>query len=180
MPPEVVTELDVARDIRDGKIDSPQRFGNKWLFAIRITGTGISFRPSLNEYVYRPPEFYLTADFLERCQGLPVIFDHPDKSILNTEEYRDRTIGSVMLPYLIEDEVWCIALIYDEDAAELMGTTHISTSPAVSFEQSQMKITRAPDGSRLLIEGEPRILDHIAVCTAGVWDKGGPPSGVDY
>jgi hypothetical protein len=33
-------------------------------------------------------------------------------------------------------------------------------------------------GATLLIEGKPSLLDHIAICEAGVWDKGGPPSGV--
>lgn len=175
----VTTELAVARDIRDGKLESPQRFGNKWLFKLRYTGTGISYRPSLKEYVYRPPEIYLNAEFLERIQGQPVIFDHPEKSLLNTEEFRDRSIGSIMLPFIQDDEVWCIALIYDGDAAELMCTSHISTSPAVSFAPGTTRTTRAPDGSRLLIEGEPTTLDHLACCEAGVWDKGGPPSGVD-
>jgi len=35
------------------------------------------------------------------------------------------------------------------------------------------------DGSKLLIEGKPFLLDHIAICEQGVWDKGGEPSGVD-
>jgi hypothetical protein len=30
----------------------------------------------------------------------------------------------------------------------------------------------------LLVEGKPCLLDHIAICEVGVWDKGGPPSGV--
>ena len=41
----VVTELDIAKAIRDGKMESPQRIGDLWLFDIRITGTGISYRP---------------------------------------------------------------------------------------------------------------------------------------
>jgi len=178
----VTTELDVARAIRDGELESPQRYENKWLFALRITGTGISYRPALDEYVYRPPEYYLNEEFLERCQGLPVIFEHPDKALLNTDEFRDRSIGSIMLSYIPEDapdEVWGIALIYDGDAAELMATTHISTSPAVGFgDKDQLKYFRARDGSRLLIEGKPSQLDHLAVCEAGVWDKGGPPVGI--
>jgi hypothetical protein len=87
------------------------------LFDVRITGTGVAFRPSLNEFTYRPPEKFLTFDFLERCNGLPLIFEHPDKSILNTEEYRDRAIGTIFLPYIKGDEVWGIARVFDEDAA---------------------------------------------------------------
>lgn len=175
-----VTELDVARAIRDGAMDSPQQHHNKWMFKLRYTGTGISYRPSLDEYVYRPPEIYLNDEFLERIQGQPVIFEHPKKSLLNTDEFRDRSIGSIMLPFIQGDEVWCIALIYDHDAAELMNTTHISTSPGVAFDADSIRTTRAPDGSRLLIEGEPSNVCHLAICDAGVWDKGGPPSGVDH
>src|SRR5581483_7828955 len=29
-----------------------------------------------------------------------------------------------------------------------------------------------------LIEGKPSLLDHVCVCEQGVWDKGGPPTGV--
>ena len=183
----VVTEMDIAKSIRDGLMESPANIGNAWLFDIRITGTGISYRPQLDEYVFRPPEFYLCDEFLERCNGLPVIFDHPVKGMLNTDEYRDRSIGSIILPYIpsADDdkhsptEVWGIARIYDRDAAELMMTTHISTSPAVTFDKDNMTYIRTDDGSRLLLEGKPKILDHIAVCEAGVWDKRGEPQGVN-
>ena len=183
----VTTEMDVAKGIRDGLVESPASIGNAWLFDIRISGTGISYRPQLDEYVFRPPEFYLCDDFLERCNGLSVIFDHPVKGMLNTDEYRNRSIGSIILPYIPtgEDdkhsptEVWGIARIYDRDAAELMMTTHISTSPGVTFDKDNMTYMRTDDGSRLLLEGKPKVLDHIAVCEAGVWDKRGEPQGVN-
>jgi hypothetical protein len=35
------------------------------------------------------------------------------------------------------------------------------------------------NGATLLIEGKPSLLDHVALCPLGVWDKGGPPTGVD-
>lgn len=35
------------------------------------------------------------------------------------------------------------------------------------------------DDRTLMIEGKPFLLDHLAVCAQGVWDKQGPPSGVD-
>jgi hypothetical protein len=34
------------------------------------------------------------------------------------------------------------------------------------------------EGQNFLIEGKPSLLDHIAICPAGVWDKGRTPSGV--
>lgn len=189
MPQE--TEYDVAKAIRDGELPSGQRVGDLWFFDLRITGTGVSYRPSRDEYVFRPPEYYLTDDFLERCQGLPVIFDHPEKGLLDTDEFRQRSIGSIVLPYIptTEDEkhrlsdVWGIARIYDGDAAELMLTTEMSTSPAVSFASDSMETVRTEDGSKLLIEGNPALLDHLAVVSEasgskGVWDKGGPATGV--
>ena len=183
------TELDIAKAMRDGELDSPQRIGDLWLFDIRVTGTGVSYRPKHEEYVYRPPEFYLTDEFLERCSGLPVIFDHPEKKgQIDTDEWRQRAIGSIVLPYIPSEtterkdptEVWGIARIHDGDAAELMMTSHISTSPAVKFGAAgSTKTVRMDDGSRLMIEGNPNYIDHLAVCPEGVWDKGGEPRGVN-
>lgn len=187
--PEQRTEMDIAKAMRDGELLSPQRIGQMWLFDLRVTGTGVSYRQSLDEYVYRPPELYLTDEFLERCNGVPVIFDHPEKGMLDTEEYRQRAIGSLMLPYIpqrnddkhLTDEVWSIARIYDGDAAELMQTSHISTSPAVGLNAAgNSRSVTQDDGSTLLIEDKPPILDHLSVCEVGVWDKGGEPRGVNF
>jgi len=174
----VGTELDIAKAIRDGELDSPQQYENIWLFDVRVTGTGTSYRTALDEYVYRPPEDFLSADFLERCNGLPLIFVHPKDTLLNTEEYRQRAIGTVVLPYVKGDEVWGIAKVYDEDAANLMRTTHASTSPAVVFRNAEDTEKLEVDGKTLLIEGKPSYLDHLAICEEGVWDKGGEPKGV--
>lgn len=184
---EFETELDVAKAIRDGKLTSPQRIGQMWLFDLRVTGTGASYRPAHDEYVYRPAEHYLNDEFLERCQGLPVIFEHPGDSMLNTEEWRNRAVGTIVLPYIPErddefhakTDVWGVARIYDGDAAELMQTSHVSTSPAVSLDAAgDSRSVDMDDGSTLLIEGKPPFLDHLAVCPVGVWDKGGEPRGV--
>lgn len=184
---EEMTEMDIAKAIRDGKMSSPQKVGNMWLFDIRVTGTGTSYREALDEYVYRPEELYLNDEFLERCQGLPVIFEHPESSMLNSEEWKERAVGTAILPYIPRaaddrhdpSEVWTIARIYDEDAAELMQTTHISTSPAVGLNAAgDSRTVKMDDGSTLLIEGKPHILDHLAICSIGVWDKGGEARGV--
>ena len=94
------TELDIARAIQSGELPSPQPFENILLYDMRITGTGTSFRPKNNEHVYRPPENFLTEDFVARCNGLPVIFEHPPGSALDTEEYRERAVGTIILPYI--------------------------------------------------------------------------------
>ncbi|WP_186263304.1 NUDIX domain-containing protein [Burkholderia gladioli] len=172
-------ELDIAKRVAAGELLSPQQYENVWLFDLRITGTGTSYRMALDEYVYRPPENFLTDEFLERCNGLPVIFEHPEKSILSTEEYRARAIGTIVLPYIKGDEVWGIAKIFDADAAALMCSTHASTSPAVIFRNAGSAESVEIDGKSVLIEGNPSYLDHLAVCQEGVWDKGGEPSGVN-
>ena len=173
-------ELDIAKAIQRGELSSPQRYENIWLFDVRVTGTGTSYRTAIEEYVYRPPEDFLSPDFLERCNGLPLIFEHPEKSILNTEEFRNRSIGNIILPYIKSDEVWGIAKVYDDDAAIAMQSTHISTSPAVVFRNAGSTETiELDDGKSVLIEGKPSYLDHLAICEIGVWDKGGEPAGIN-
>jgi len=174
----IETELDVAKAIREGQLASPQLYENIYLFDVRVTGTGTSYRKAHNEYVYRPPEHFLTKDFIERCNGLPLIFEHPS-SLLNTEEYRNRAIGTVILPYIKGDEIWGIAKVFDADAAKLMMTTHASTSPAVMFRDAESTETIQIDGKTVLIEGKPSLLDHLAICEVGVWDKGSEPNGVN-
>jgi hypothetical protein len=172
-------ELDIAKRMAADELLSPQRFENIWLFDLRITGTGTSYRAAHDEYVYRPPENFLTEEFRERCNGLPLIFEHPKKVILDTDEYRSRAIGTVILPYIAGDEVRGIAKVFDSDATQLMLTTHESTSPAVVFRDAGSTETVEVDGKTVLIEGKPSYLDHLAICKMGVWDKGGEPSGVN-
>lgn len=171
-------ELGVARAIRDGDLPSPQTYDNVHLFAIRITGTGHAYRSAIDEHVWRDKSLYLNDDFLERCQGLAVIWVHPESSVLNSKEFADRVIGSVMLPYIKDDEIWGVAKIYDDEAAEVMATRPISTSPGVKLDPASRSMLTNDDGEKLLVEGKLSLLDHIAVVTAGVWDKGGPPTGV--
>ena len=170
-------ELGVAQLIASGDLQSPQKYHNVWLYNIRITGTGVSYRPTLNEYVYRKEENYLTPEFLARCNGLPVIMNHPKGSLLNGDEFLERIVGTVMLPYIRGNEVWAVAKIYDEEALELLNSEQMSTSPAVLLDSS--KKMKMEDGTNLLIEGPAKLLDHIALCPRGVWDKGGEPTGVE-
>lgn len=175
-----MNELGVARAIASGEFSSPQQYDNLWLFAMRVTGTGISYRPELDEHVWRPPDVYLNSEFLQRIAGLAVIWVHPqDTQQLNTHEYRRRNIGSIMFGYIEGDEVWCIARIYDGEAAEVMRSEQVSTSPAVKFGNPLVNETRQlANGEHLLIEGDPSLIDHLAVVSLGVWDKGGPATGV--
>ncbi len=172
-------ELDIARAIADGRFASPQRYENLWLFAIRITGTGMAYRRALDEFVWRDASLYLNQDFLDRCAGLPVIWEHPAGNVLDRDgkEYRERVIGAVMFAYVVGDEVWAIARINDGDAAKEMDEGS-STSPAVVWRDASVNTELQIDGKRFLVEGKPSLLDHIAICPLGVWDKGRRPSGV--
>ena len=180
-------ELDHAKAIAAGQLSSPFRYENVWLFDIRITGTGYAHRDALDEHVYRPPENYLSDDFLQRCNGLAVVFEHPEadpetgkKPLLDAQEYKDRSIGSILYPYVKGDEVWGVAKIYDDDAALAMQTTHFSTSPGVNFgKRGGIQKVSLDNDEIIMVEGTPSLLDHIAVCQLGVWDKGGAPSGVN-
>lgn len=178
------TETDVAKLISQGILASPQMYANIGLLAIRITGTGLAYRSSIGENVWRDPSLYLNDQFLERCNGLTVIMDHPESQVLTTEEFKNRAIGSIMLPYIKGDEVWGIAKIYDQKAIDEILEGEVSTSPAVVFDQTAGNITLTTEnGEPLLIEGVPFLLDHIAIVTKargskGVWDKGGDPTGV--
>ena len=173
-------ELGVARAMAAGQLTSPQRYENVSLFDIRITGTGVAYRQGLDEFVWRDPAIYLNDEFLARANGLAVIMEHPRGATLNSQEYADRSIGTVLLPYIKGEEVWGIAKVYDDDAIAMMSDPDqpMSTSPTVVFKRADNKTMKLEDGSTLLIEGTPSLLDHIAVCPLGVWDKGGEPAGV--
>jgi 8-oxo-dGTP pyrophosphatase MutT (NUDIX family) len=171
-------ELGIAKLMAAGDLVSPQRYANLTMFNIRITGTGLSYRSGIKEHVWRDKSIYLNSEFLERCNGLPVILEHPKSSTLNTKEYVDRNIGSVFIPYIRDDEVWAIVKVWDEHAAKLMAENQLSTSPCVVLTGDDQKI-KLRSGNKLLIEGKPKLLDHIAVCFVGVWDKGQSPRGIE-
>jgi 8-oxo-dGTP pyrophosphatase MutT (NUDIX family) len=183
-----MNELGVARAIAGGRLTSPQYYENMWLFAIRITGTDVAYRNTIDEFVVRKPENYLNDEFLARCNGLSVVYRqrsgkdkgfHPKGALLNSEEFSDRVVGAIFLPYISGSEVWGVAKIYDEACASDMDEKQLSTSPAVFFRDVSVNSKMQHEsGSTLLIEGNPTLLDHVCICEAGVWDKGGEPTGV--
>lgn len=177
------TETDVMQAMRDGILPSPQRFVNMWLYALRITGTGIAVRnpgdPIEQEVTWRDPEIYLTEEFLARCNGLPVIVLHTEAPALTSQEFAERIVGTSAMPYIAGDEVWTIARIYDKAIGELLDTAQLSTSPNVVFlDKTKNSTITLADGTPVLVEGNPELIDHLAICMQGVWDKGGQPAGV--
>jgi len=172
-------ELELAEAIRDQELVSPQFIENVCLVDMRISGTGFSYRPKLNEWVYRRDTIYLTPEFLRRCSGIPIILEHPSTQILNSDEFSKRVVGTMFLPYVKGDEVWGIAKIYDKRAIVLINAAQLSTSPSVVFRDTKVNYTlEMEDGGTLLVEGSPSFVDHLAICEKGVWDKGGDASGI--
>jgi 8-oxo-dGTP pyrophosphatase MutT (NUDIX family) len=174
-----MNELEIAEAIRDQELTSPQFVENVCLVDMRISGTGFSYRPKLNEWVYRRDTVYLTPEFLRRCSGIPIILDHPVTQILNSDEFSKRVVGTMFVPYVKGDEVWGVAKIYDKLAINAVTNMQLSTSPSVVFRDTKVNYNiEMEDGSNLLVEGKPSFVDHLAICEKGVWDKGGDASGI--
>lgn len=174
-------ELSVAEAMSVGKLASPSVYQNLTMFNIRITGTGLSYRIGHDEFVWRDPSIYLNERFLKRCNGLPVIWEHPEGTVLDNEEFDNRIVGTVFLPYVPEnkpEDVWSIVKIYNDNVIHALSIDPYSTSPSVTLRKGANVLSEL-DGEPLLIEGVPALVDHIALCRNGVWDKGGPPDGVD-
>ncbi|HBN1733845.1 TPA: DUF2213 domain-containing protein [Escherichia coli] len=179
-----LTELEVAERIRDGTVPSPVKFSNMWLVNLRITGTGLAYRAGLKEHVWRDPKLYLSEEFLRRCNGLPVIANHPDDAVLTEEDFKSRIVGSVMLPYIRGDEVWAVCRVYLQSIVEEITEGDVSTSPSVVFNSTSGNVEVQEGDTNFLIEGVPFLVDHIALVTKahgslGVWDKDRIPAGVE-
>ncbi|HEE9909063.1 TPA: NUDIX domain-containing protein [Citrobacter braakii] len=174
---QALNETDVAALIADGTLSSPQYFYNMWMFAIRVTGTGVTWRSADQEMTFRNPDDYLTPEFLQRVAGVPLIWLHPEKRTLDSDEFSRRVIGTLTNSWVADKgEVWAVARVYDAEAAEIMATRQLSTSPTVKFSEVAQSII--VDGQPLLVEPSPELLDHVAICEQGVWDKLLNPTGV--
>ncbi|ECI5354366.1 DUF2213 domain-containing protein [Salmonella enterica subsp. enterica] len=155
-----------------------------WLVCLRITGTGLAYRTGLKEHVWRDPNLYLNDEFLARCNGLPVIANHPDEAVLDEEEFRKRIVGSVLLPFIRGDEVWAVCRIYVRGLVDEIVKGDVSTSPSVVFDNKSGGAEVQEGDTNFLIEGVPFLIDHIALVTKthgsiGVWDKDGIPEGIE-
>ncbi|GBQ07489.1 hypothetical protein AA15669_1399 [Saccharibacter floricola DSM 15669] len=170
----------MCRKMAEGKYTSPQRFMNVTLFAMRISGTGWAYRGGeRREYAYRNRDDWLTPEVMEACQGMPVVLDHPDTSVVTDDFYRGRSVGSVVYPFIKGDELWAITRIQDRRLATVLSHEPWSTSPGVISGKDSISRPLGEDGTTLLLEGTPYHPDHLALVSAGVWDKYGPPSGID-
>jgi hypothetical protein len=60
---QALNETEVAALIADGTLSSPQFFINMWMYAIRVTGTGVTWRSADQQMAFRNPDDYLTPNF---------------------------------------------------------------------------------------------------------------------
>jgi hypothetical protein len=175
----IVTEQRIASSIASGVLASPVFWEGSSFFALRFSGTGCAYRNAASEYCFRPPEIWLAPEFCRRVVGCPVVIGHPAAGVLNGAEFIRRCVGSVIYAWPRDDELWCVARILDENAAAVLEKGEFDTSPSVVFSPDT-NATIFVDGERLLVEGEPRLIDHLAICPAGVWGVGrGAEPGVE-
>lgn len=172
-----MSDIEIAKAISTGQLPSPQVTGNAVMFAMRITGTGAAYREKLGEYAYRNPDNYLNDGGLELCNGAPVIFNHPDGDVLTSDNFKNHIVGTIVYPFLKDNEIWGIAKILDDNAAMAIVDDKLSTSPTfILSKDNQQRITL--DDMTVLVEDKPEQLDHVAICADGVWDKGDKPNGI--
>lgn len=179
----MITERDVILAIADGRLPSPQPFFGSCYMALRISGTGAAFRSKSGEYVWRDPSLWTSPRMAERWLGAPIVLTHPAKGSLDTAAYVATVVGAIAHAYPREvdgvAELWAIGRISDMDAAAAIVKYGADTSPAVIFARGTETPIVLENGERWLVERNPQVIDHLAVCPLGTWSKGAEPSGVD-
>ena len=178
-----MNELDLAKAIAAGEAPSPSRCGRTWLFDLRVSGVGIADRAAAGETAYRAPEIWTSPEMVQRAAGLALILGHPESNTLNAEEYELRSIGAIVFPFVRDGELRGIGRVFDAAVAVAMASGEFSTSPCAAYAKGENRSVAGTDGA-LLIEGDPTLLDHLAIVPnrgdvgGGVWDKGGEPAGI--
>jgi hypothetical protein len=169
----MMNELDIARALADGELSSPAEFMNSYYWVLRISGTGVAWRESVGEYCLREPEMWLSEEMQRRCLGLPVVMEHPEGGTLNSAEFSARAVGVIVYSFVRDSDLMGVARILDKQAIEILKDG-ADTSPAVQFAPDSGARIEI-DGKPLLIEGDPLLFDHLAVCSLGVWTREGVP-----
>ncbi len=169
----MINELVIAERIAIGDLPSPQEFMNSYYWALRISGTGVAWRESMQEFCLREPALWLGEEMQRRCLGLPVVIEHPEGGTLTSLEFAARAVGMIVYSFVRDSDLMGVARILDRPAIELLKEG-ADTSPAVQFAPNTgTRITI--DGKPLLIEGVPMLFDHLAITPLGVWTRQGPP-----
>ena len=170
---------EIIQGLIEGTLKSPQVYEESFYINLRITGTGITERYKEDKYgeiiyennepvkykIERPESEFLSEKFLNACVGIPVLIEHPDKKLLDGENYKDHVIGTVIKAFIKPElkEVWCVARIYDPEVLKSISEKLQSTSPAVISSNEISK-----DG---IIKERFEYIDHLALVLDGYWDN---------
>jgi hypothetical protein len=130
-------------------------------------------RLHMAKFAWRDESIWLSPVTVDRVAGLPVVMEHPPIGTLNSHEFTMRAVGSCLFGFVRDKELWGIARVLDRQANQLM-LEGLDTSPGVQFAPGEGARTTF-DGKPLLVEGDPCLLDHIAICEKGRWTRDGPP-----
>ncbi|MEJ0095426.1 MAG: DUF2213 domain-containing protein [Methylocella sp.] len=166
-----MNELDTALSVASGESPSPTRFCNSDYVALRLSGTGVAYRPSVNEYVFRDPDIWLSDEMRRRVLGLPVVIEHPADNALTSRYFGERCVGSIVHSFVRNDELWGVARVLDSTACSMIAGGMFDTSPGVLLEPGA-SATVDIDGTPMLVEGAPMLLDHIALVYVGLGNHG--------
>ena len=167
-----VTERDIAQQIAAGTLPSPTEFLGSTFFAVRFSGTGVAWRESIGEFCYRDPGLWLSPAMCGRIVGCPLIAEHPDKGALDGPEFAARVAGVLTYGFTRADALWSIARVIDADVATAMNSGAFDTSPAVLFFPADNELIELSGGEKLLVEGEPALIDHLALIFTGDGNQG--------
>ncbi|MEJ0093149.1 MAG: DUF2213 domain-containing protein [Methylocella sp.] len=166
-----MNELDVALSVASGEMPSPTRFANSDYVALRLSGTGCAYRPSLSEYVFRDPDVWLSDEMRRRVLGLPVVIEHPADNALTSRFFGERSVGMVVHSFVRNDELWGVARVLDSTACSMIAGGMFDTSPGVLLEPGA-SATVDIDGIPMIVEGEPLLIDHLALVYTGAGNHG--------
>lgn len=172
----MVDEHQLALRIADGTLPSPHHFGSSWYWVIRVSGTGVAWRQAVDEFCLREKSIWLTDDMCARASCLPIIVEHPDSGLLNSQEFAARAVGMTVHAFVRGDDLMAVARVLDAGINQMLIDGSIEdTSPAVSFASGTALQRINVDGKTLLIEPPPSLIDHVALVVRGVWTRDGSP-----
>jgi len=162
-------DFEIALEMAEGKINSLVDRGDYTLCNMRITGTGEKARTieGIEVPFIRPPEYFLSDEFLNECNGLPVALFHPrtKNAKIDDETFNLCTAGTIFYPYIKGDEVWGIAKIYNKEAINAIASGVQSTSPLLT------SVSTLENGKAV---EDFQSINHLAIVPAGFWDCDDP------
>jgi hypothetical protein len=169
----MINELAIAEGIASGALPSPTEYLNSTYIKIRLSGTGVAYRPAVGEYVYRSPDIWLSPAMARRVLGLPIVIEHPPGDLLTSRYYGDRSVGTVVFSYVDEGEqaLWGVGRVLDSNAASMIDDGLFCTSPAVLLPPGQ-SVYADVGGCKCLVEAAPTFIDHVALIYTGAGNKG--------